>query len=118
MEVFIIISNNVLSDEALEDAKTVDIKAIEQKNYFGLIKVFSITVFYLLVVQSLLVPAVVWFYPKLASPIINMLSLLYYFLPLLGIAIAINTIKLRGTVPVFCAILLILVVAWEFFHVF
>ncbi len=116
MEIFIINSNNDLSDQALEDAKTGNIKAIEQKNYLSLIKVYLITVLYLFVAQSLLVPAVIWFYPKLYSPILNMLSLLYYFLPLLGIAVAINTIKLRGAIPVFCAIVLILVVAWEFFH--
>ncbi len=118
MDIFIIKSNNALSDQALEDAKTGNIKAIEQKNYFGLIKVFLITVFYLLIAQSILVPAVIWLYPKLALPVMNMLLLLYYFLPLLGIAVAINTIKLRGAVPVFCAVLLILVVFWEFFHAF
>jgi len=117
MEIFIIKSNNALSDQALEDAKTGNIKAIEQKNYFALMKVFFITALYLLIAQILLVPAVIWLYPKLGSPILNMLLLVYNFLPLLGIAVAINTIKLRGAVPVFCAIMLILVVAWEYFHV-
>jgi PTS system mannose-specific IIC component len=118
MEIFIIKSNNFLSDQALDDAKAGNVKAIEQKNYSGLVKVFLTTVFYLLVIQSLLVPAVNWFYPKISSPILNMLFLVYCFLPLLGIAVAVNTIKLRGAIPVFCAILLILVVAWEFFYVF
>ena len=118
VEIFIIKSNNALSDQALEDAKQANVKAIEQKNYLGLIKVFLISVFYLLVVQSILVTAVIWIYPKFASPVINMLLLLYYFLPLLGIAVAINTIKLRGAIPVFCAVLLILVLAWEFFYAF
>ena len=118
MDTFIIESNNALSDQALEDAKKGNIRGIEQKNYCGLMKVFLSTVLYLLVVQSFLVPAVVWLYPKLDSPIIKMLSLIYYFLPLLGIAVAINMIKLRGALPVFCAIFLILAVAWELFHVF
>ncbi|MGV8059730.1 MAG: PTS sugar transporter subunit IIC [Smithellaceae bacterium] len=118
IDVLIVKSNDALSDQALEDAKTGNIKGIEQKNYFGLIKVFLIMVFYLLVAQSLLVPAVIWLYPRLTSPVIKMLSLVYFFLPLLGIAVAINTVKLRGAVPVFCAILLIMVVAWEFFYAF
>ena len=116
IDILIVKSNDVLSDLAMEDAKTGNIKGIEQKNYKGLIKVFLYTVSYLLVVQALLVPAVIWLYPKLSSPIVNTLSLLYYFLPVLGIAIAINTIKLRGAVPVFCAIFLIMAVGWEFFY--
>ncbi len=117
MEIFIIKSNNAMSDEALEDAKTGNIKAIEQKNYLALIKVFLITALYLLIAQIILIPAVIWIYPKLSLPILNMLLLIYNFLPLLGIAVAINTIKLRGAVSIFCAILLILVVAWEYFYV-
>lgn len=118
MDTYIIESNNALSDQALEDAKKGNIKGIEQKNYFGLMKVFLSVVFYLLVVQSFLVPSVIWLYPKLTPPIIKMLSFIYYFLPLLGIAVAINMIKLRGALPVFCAVFLILAVAWELFHVF
>ncbi len=117
IEIFIIKSNDDLSDQALENAKAGNIKAIEQKNYLALVKVFLITVFCLLIAQSLLVHAVIWIYPKLSSPLLNMLLLVYYFLPLLGIAVAMNTIKLRGAIPIFCAIVLILIVTWEFFHV-
>jgi PTS system mannose-specific IIC component len=42
---------------------------------------------------------------------------MYSFLPLLGIAVAMNTIKLRGAIPVFCAIFLIVAVFLELFHV-
>jgi mannose PTS system EIIC component len=116
MDFFIIKSNNMLSDRALEDAKTVNIRAIERKNYRGLIKVFLSVVLYLFIMQSILVPAVIWFYPKLSLPVMKMFTFIYYFLPLLGIAVAINTIKLRGAVPVFCAIFLIAAVAWKFLY--
>jgi PTS system mannose-specific IIC component len=116
MDLFIVRSNNVLSDQALEDAKTVNIRAIERKSYWGLIKVFLFLVAYLLIMQAILVPAVIWFYPRLALPVMKMLSLIYYLLPLLGIAVAVNTIKLRGAVPVFCAIFLIVTVTWNFLH--
>lgn len=118
IDLFIVKSNNVLSDQALEDAKQGNIKAIEQKNYFSLVKVFLLTVFYLFAAQSILVSAVIVIYPKLTAPVFKMLSLVYYFLPLLGIAAALNTIKQRGAIPVFCAILLILTVAWEYLYVF
>jgi PTS system mannose-specific IIC component len=118
IDIIIVKSNDVLSDRALEDAKTANVGAIERKNYYGLIKVFLFVVFYLLTVQAILVPAVIWVYPRFNAAIVNMLSLTYYFLPLLGIAVALNTIKLRGAVPVFCAVFLIAAVARELFHVY
>jgi PTS system mannose-specific IIC component len=118
IDILIIKSNDVLSDQALEDAKKSDIRAIEKKTYLGLIKVLSFYIIYLLVLQAIFVPAVIWVYPKLAPAIIKMLTMIYYFLPLLGIAVALNTIKLRGAIPVFCAIFLIIAVSLEFFHVF
>ena len=118
MDIMIIKSNDILSDQALEDAKKSNIRGIEQKTYLGLIKVLSFYIIYLLILQAIFIPAVIWVYPKLTSTIIKMLTMIYYFLPLLGIAVAINTIKLRGAIPVFCAIFLIIAVSLEFFHVF
>jgi len=118
IDTFIIKSNDRLSDQALEDAKTANIRAIEKKNYYGLIKVFLYTVLFLFVAQAILVPAVAWCYPQLPPPLIKMLTLTYYFLPIIGIAAALNTIKMRGAVPVFCVIFLIAAIALEFFHVF
>jgi len=117
IDIMIIKSNDILSDQALEDAKKSNIRGIEQKTYLGLIKVLSFYIIYLLVLQVIFIPAVIWIYPKLASTIIKMLTMIYYFLPLLGIAVAINTIKLRGAIPVFCAIFLIIAVSLEFFYV-
>lgn len=118
IDILIIKSNDLLSDQALEDAKKSNIRAIEQKTYLGLIKVLSFYIIYLLVLQAIFIPAVIWVYPQLTSAIIKMLTMIYYFLPLLGIAVAINTIKLRGAIPLFCAIFLIIAVTLEFFHVF
>ena len=118
VDVKIMESNNLLSDQALEAAKTRDIRAIERKTYLGLAKVFLFYVVGLFILQSILIPMLIWLYPKLPAEINAMLSLTYYFLPLLGIAVAINTIKLRGAIPVFCAIFLVVAVVLEFFHVF
>lgn len=118
IDILIIKSNDHLSDQALEDAKNSDIRAIEQKTYLGLLKTLLFYIVYLLVLQAIFIPAVIWVYPKLAPAIIKMLTMIYYFLPILGIAVALNTIKLRGAIPVFCAIFLIIAVALEFFHVF
>jgi PTS system mannose-specific IIC component len=117
MDVQIIKSNDSLSDKALEDAKENNIRAVEQKTYLGLIKVFSFYVLFLLAAQALLVPSVIWAYPKLNATAIKTLSFTYYFLPLLGIAVAINMLKLRRAIPVFCAIFLIVALFLEVFHI-
>lgn len=118
IDVKIIESNNLLSDRALVAAKAGDLRSIESKTYLGLTKVFLSYFFSLLIVQSTFVPLLAWIYPKLPGQIHTMLSLTYFFLPLLGIAVGINTIKLRGAIPVFCMIFLVVAAALEFFHVF
>ena len=47
-----------------------------------------------------------WIYPRLAPQIIRGLTLLYGLFPLLGAAVALNTINIRGVVPIFCAVFL------------
>ncbi|MEE9911172.1 MAG: PTS sugar transporter subunit IIC [Deltaproteobacteria bacterium] len=118
MDVKIIESNNFLSDQALESARSLNLRAIEKKTYWGMAKLSLSYMVLLLILQLIFIPSVIWIYPKLPAGIHAMLSLTYFFLPLLGIAVAINTIKLRGAIPVFCAIFLVLSAALEFFHVF
>lgn len=116
-DILIIKSNDILSDQALVDAKKNNIRGIEQKNYLGLIKVFLFDVFYILAILLIFIPSVIWLYPKLNATVISTLSFTYYFLPLLGIAVAINMLKLQKAIPVFCAIFLVAAVLLEFFHV-
>ncbi len=118
MDIFIIKSNDVVSDRALEDAKENNIRAIERKNYSGLIKVFLFYFVFLLAFQAIFIPSVIWAYPKFDATILKALSFTYYFLPLLGIAVAISMLKLRRAIPVFCAIFLVLALFLEIFHVF
>jgi len=117
VDVLIIKSNDILSDRALIDAKENNIRAIEQKNYLGLMKVFSSYFLLLLAFQAVFIPLVIWIYPKLNHAAVTALSFTYYFLPLVGIAVAINMLKLQRAIPVFCAIFLVAAVVLELFHV-
>ncbi|MBP7342355.1 MAG: PTS sugar transporter subunit IIC [Smithellaceae bacterium] len=118
IEVRIVTANNRLSDQALEDAKRLDWRAVERKTYSGLARVFIFYVVFLLAAQTVLIPLLVWMFPKLPAPVVSALTMVYYFLPVLGIAVALGTLKMRGAVPVFCAIFLAAAAAMEFFHVF
>ena len=117
MDILIIKSNDTLSDRALADAKKNNIRGIEQKNYLGLIKVFLFDFFYILAILVIFIPSVIWLYPKLNATVISTLSFTYYFLPLMGIAVAISMLKLQKAIPVFCAIFLVVALLLEFFHV-
>jgi len=117
IDVMIIKSNNVISDKALEDAKESNIKAIERKSYFGLIKVFLFYLVFLLAIQTIFIPSVIWVYPRLNETFLKALSITYYFLPLLGIAVAINMLKLRRTIPIVCAVFLVVAILLEIIHV-
>ena len=117
MDVMIIQSNNVLSDQALRDAQENNLRAIERKNYRGLLKVFFFYGVFLLAAQAVVIPLVIWGYPRLNEPLLKALSFTYYFLPLLGIAVALNMLKLRNAVPVICAVFLVVSMLLEFFHV-
>lgn len=118
IDVKIMESNNRLSDQALEAARALDLRAIERKTYLGLARVFIFYVALLFILQLIFVPALIWIYPQIPAEIRAMLSMTYYFLPILGIAVALHTIKLRGAIPVFCAIFLVVAAAMEYFHVF
>jgi mannose/fructose/N-acetylgalactosamine-specific phosphotransferase system component IIC len=110
--------NNALSDGALEDARARNIRAIERKTWMGLGRMYLLYAVQLFILLLVFTPLVIRLFPKIPAPVKTMLSLTYYFLPLLGIGVAINTIKLRGAVPIFCALFLILAAAMEYFHVF
>jgi len=116
IDVMVVQSNNVMSDKALADAQKGDVRAIERKNYLGLIRVFLFYAVFLLAVQAALVPSVIWVFPGLNDILLRALSFTYYFLPLLGIAVAINMLKLRNTIPIVCAVFLVVAVLLEFFH--
>lgn len=117
MDVMIIKSNDALSDKALQDAASNNIRGIETKKYLGLLKVFLSYAVFLLIVQTLLVAWVAWIFPRLNETMLGALSFTYYFLPLLGIAVALNMLKLRNTVAIVCTVFLVVAMLLEFFHV-
>jgi PTS system mannose-specific IIC component len=53
-------------------------------------------------------------YPELPGILVRTLAFAYYMLPLIGIGVALNTIKLRGYIPVFCGVFLLLAIVSEF----
>lgn len=106
MDLWISRGNEKLTREALNDAARGDIQAIARKHVSAILKTYLLSAAFIVITLPIGIAAMTWLYPRLAPFVIRGLKLLYSLLPLLGAAVALNTISLRGTVPIFCAVFL------------
>jgi len=115
VDVWIIKTNGRLSQKAAEYARMGNIKGLAREHRYGLVKVFAGAV---LVILVCLVPGVLilkWGFPLLPERVLKALLYTYSFIPVLGIAVALSTIKLRGAVPLFAGIFLLATLVMEIF---
>ncbi len=107
VDAWIIKTNDRLSQKATEYARLGNIKGLAREHRYGLVKVFTGA---FLIIFVCLVPGVVllkWTFPILPERVLKALLYTYFFIPILGIAVALNTIKLRGAVPLFAGLFLL-----------
>ena len=116
MDAFIISSNDTLALECIEYAKRADVAALSRTHIKGLVKHFSLTASLLFFAFLAGTYVLTTTFPHLPLPVMKALDITYCLLPLLGVAVAINTINLRGTIPLFIASFLAIVVVLEFLH--
>ena len=107
VEFLIITSNDRLSRKAMEDAKAGNIKGISRRHIFGLWKIFLGNVILIFIPLLLGSAVLIWIYPLLPKEILKALYYTYFVIPIIGVTVALNTIKLRGTIPVFSGLFLI-----------
>jgi PTS system mannose-specific IIC component len=107
VDVWIIKTNDRLSQRATECARLGDIKGLAREHRYGLVKTFTGA---FLIIFVCLVPGVMiltWAFPLLPERALKALAYTYSFIPILGFAVALNTIKMRGAVPIFAGIFLL-----------
>ena len=107
IDIWLIRSNDVAAQQAVEDAKLGNIRGISRKHLIGLLKTFLITTAFIFISLICGIQILSWIYPHIPENIVSALFYVYFFLPVIGVAVALNTIKLRGTIPVFSGIFLI-----------
>ncbi|MFB3926360.1 MAG: PTS sugar transporter subunit IIC [Syntrophales bacterium] len=107
IDIWIITTNDILSKKALEDASAGNIKRVAGRHLTGLVKSLLCGVAFLLVALVLGTQILIWIFPKVPAGVLRAFTYTYYFLPLLGIAVTLNTIRLRGMIPVLCSIFLV-----------
>jgi mannose PTS system EIIC component len=103
MELRISKHNEKLAGEAMNDAARGDMRSIARKHLFAILNTYLVSAAFILIALPIGITALTWLYPRLANQIVQGLTLLYGLFPLLGAVIALNTINIRGSIPVFCA---------------
>jgi PTS system mannose-specific IIC component len=116
MELWLCRGNEELADEALSDAYRGDVRSIGRKHLTAILKAYLFPAVFILVILPVGIAVMIWTYPRLADWTIRGLTLTYSLLPLIGTAVALNTIHIRGTVPVFCAVFLAVTVIIRIFR--
>jgi PTS system mannose-specific IIC component len=116
MEVLIVLSNENLAKEALKEALNGNLRAIDRKHLLALIRAWMLATGMILVSLPLGILAMTWGYPHLPPSIHRGLQLFYSLIPLIGTAVALNAVNLRGRVPLLCALFLAMTVLLNYFR--
>ena len=114
----IIQSNDNIYDDILRAAERGDLGGISRKYLTGLIKHFVVHASLIPLFLSGGVTFLIYIFPLLTAPSLQALRLTFMALPLLGLAAALNTINLKGAIPIFCALFLVLSLILDGFHAF
>ncbi len=106
--------NDELVMLALQDAAAGDASGVSRRHLTALGRYFAGSLAFLIVA----LPCGAWvvrsLYPELPGPILRILVFSYYLMPFIGVGVALNSIKLRGYVPLFCGVFLLLAIVADF----
>jgi PTS system mannose-specific IIC component len=110
MELWVVRGNEKLAKDALSDAARGDIRSISRNHLRAALRSWLLPAGMILITLPVGIGVMTWVYPRLTPWIIRGLNLVYGLIPLIGAAVALNTINLRGTLPIFCAVFLMMTV--------
>jgi PTS system mannose-specific IIC component len=113
IDILVMGANEKVSRDALDDAEAGRDEEISRKQISGLIKTFLLTFFFLLGFILIATEILLRVYPVIPPKLHLSIMYVYFFLPLLGIAVALSTVRMRGMMPVFCGLFLILTVIFD-----
>jgi len=103
----ILVRNNEKSVRAvLSDTLHGDISSIKKNHLRSAMMNFICPAALILLTLPIGIGLMTWIYPRLTTWSIQGLQLLYVLLPLIGIAVTLNAIHLRGAFPIFCGVFL------------
>ncbi len=106
MDIWIVRGNEKLADEALRDVMKIDGNSLSRKHFFPLLKTWAFSGGFIMVALGAGIPLLAFLYPALPGWTGRGLEILYPLLPLIGTAVALNSVHVRGFFPVFCGVFL------------
>jgi len=117
MDIFYISLNDRLAKAALECAAKADIDGVAARHLLSPVLYFVFSFFFILLFLLPGIAMTTFLFPHFSPSILNALTLIFFFLPFLGIAVALNTIHRQGMIPFFCGIFLTITLILELVHV-
>jgi mannose PTS system EIIC component len=116
IDVLLCQGNEALSEKALADAAKGNARSIARKHLTAILKAYLFPTALILATLPIGIAVMVWAYPRLPDWTVRGLALIYRLLPLIGAAVALSTIRVRGPVPVFCAVFLAVTILIHYFR--
>lgn len=114
VDIYIYKRNDSLSRIAVSYGIRGDIRGVEKEHRLAILKTFILSVLLILATLCAGYYALIRLYPLLPQQMIKALNYVYYFVPILGIAVAMNTINLKKLIPVFCSVFLIITILLDY----
>jgi PTS system mannose-specific IIC component len=101
MDRFLLTANGKLADRFIEDLKNADSERVSRRHLSPLFKTWAYSAGFIIAALFIGITLLVFSYPLLPRWSIQGLDLFYPMIPLIGTAVALNSIKVRGALPVF-----------------
>jgi mannose PTS system EIIC component len=114
MELWVVQGNEKLARDAMSDANHGDIRSISRNHLRAALRSWLLPTGMILLALPLGVSAMTWVYPRLTPWIIRSLNMVYGLIPLIGAAVALNTVNVHGKFPIFCAVFLMMTVVLHY----
>ncbi len=110
MDAFIFKRNDHLARIALSYAIRGNLRGVERQHLLALLKAFILSTLLSLALLYAGYHVLIRVYPQVPEKIMNALVYVYYFIPILGVGVALNTINLRKMIPAFCSIFIVITI--------
>lgn len=113
MDTWIIRRNDELSRKAVTAASTGDFRGVSRMHMRALVQCYLANTAFILAGLGIGITAILNIYPHMPAAFQKGLFYIYLFLPVLGVSVALNTIHLRGMIPVFSGVFLLMTIVFE-----
>jgi PTS system mannose-specific IIC component len=104
MELWVIKANERLARNAVSGAAHSDIRSVSRNQIRAALKGWLFPTGMILIALPLGIGVMTWGYPRLMPWATRGMDMLYGFIPLIGVAVALNTMNIRGKFPIICAL--------------